>query len=87
MPECIQTRVSSYTDVGVFSNCDSVRLAIYDSTKSSILPLVHTKGDMASHRSTKLHLSVDRLGKELVAERSDLIVVVVEVTDDNGNVR
>lgn len=125
----------SDADVVVFSNCDSVRLAIYDGTKSWTLPVVHAKGHMPnapvvfkdvwnfweargysyvqknwqkvnlvaegliggkvvcthkrmpSRRSTKLRLSVDRLGKELVADGSDFIVVVAEVTDDNGNVR
>ena len=42
---------------------------------------------MPSRRSTKLRLYVDKLGKDLVADGSDFIVVVAEVTDDNGNVR
>jgi beta-galactosidase len=42
---------------------------------------------MPSRRSTKLRLYVDSLGKQLVANGSDFIVVVAEVTDDSGNVR
>ena len=42
---------------------------------------------MPSRRSTKLRLYADELGKKLVADGSDFIVVVAEVTDDNGNVR
>ncbi len=122
-------------DVVVFSNCDSVRLSIYDGTKSWIKPVVHAKGHMPnapvvfedvwdfwearsysytqknwqkvnlvaegivngkvvctekkmpSRRSTKLRLYVDTQGQPLVADGSDFIVVVAEVTDDNGNVR
>lgn len=125
----------SDADVVVFSNCDSVRLSIYDGTKSWTLPVVHAPGHlpnapvvfknvwnfwearsysyveknwqkvnlvaegvidgkvvctqkrMPSRRSTKLRLSVDKLGKELVADGSDFIVVVAEVTDDSGHVR
>jgi len=122
-------------DVVVFSNCDSVRLSMYDGTKSWIKPVVHRKGGMPnapvvfedvwdfweargysytqknwqkvnmvvegivdgkvvctvkkmpSRRSTKLRLYVDWQDKPLVADGSDFIVVVAEVTDDNGNVR
>lgn len=49
--------------------------------------VVCTEKKMPSRRSTKLRLYVDRLGKELVADGSDFIVVVAEVTDDSGNVR
>ena len=137
----------SDSDVVVFSNCDSVRLSIYDGAKSWTLPVNHTpkflKDDpdlaginrqyaqsvvfknvwnfweardysypkkawqkvnmvaegisdgrvvcsvkrMPSRRSTKLRLRIDSLGKPLVADGSDFIVVVAEVTDDNGNVR
>lgn len=42
---------------------------------------------MPSRRSTKLRLYVDQLGKPLVADGSDFVVVVAEVTDDSGNVR
>ena len=42
---------------------------------------------MPSRRSTKLRLYADEIGKQLVADGSDFIVVVCEVTDDNGNVR
>lgn len=125
----------SDNDVVVFSNCDSVRLSVYDGTKSWIMPVVHAEGHMPnapvifknvwdfweargysytqknwqkvnmlaegiidgkvvcstkkmpSRRSTKLRLSVDCQGEPLVADGSDFIVVVAEVTDDNGNVR
>ncbi|MDO5447820.1 MAG: glycoside hydrolase family 2 TIM barrel-domain containing protein [Prevotellaceae bacterium] len=49
--------------------------------------IVCTEKKMPSRRSTKLRLYVDSLGKELTADGSDFIVVVAEVTDDNGNVR
>ena len=42
---------------------------------------------MPSRRSTKLRLSIDSHNKPLVADGSDFVVVVAEVTDDNGNVR
>lgn len=125
----------SSKDVTVFSNCDSVRLSMYDGEKSWILPVIHRKGHMPnapvvfkdvwdfwkareysyfqknwkkvnmvvegiingkvvctvkkmpSRRSTKLRLRVDDNGKPLTANGSDFIVVIAEVTDDNGNVR
>ena len=42
---------------------------------------------MPSRRSTKLRLRVDDMGKPLVADGSDFVVVVCEVTDDLGHVR
>lgn len=42
---------------------------------------------MPSRRSTKLRLYADTMGKPLVADGSDFIVVVAEVTDDSGHVR
>ena len=42
---------------------------------------------MPSRRSTKLRLYVDEMGKKLVADGSDFVVVVCEVTDDLGHVR
>lgn len=133
----------SDSDVVVFSNCDSVRLSIYDGERSWTLPVRHTPKDcndaaintqfsapvifpnvwnfweardlsykqknwqkvnmvaegiiggkvvctdkkMPSRRSTRLRLYADELGRSLVADGSDFIVVVCEVTDDNGNVR
>jgi beta-galactosidase len=125
----------SDADVTMFSNCDSVRLSIYDGDKSWTLPVPHEVGHMKyppvtfknvwnfweareysylqknwqkvnmvaegiidgkvvcttkrmpSRRSTKLRLYVDTLGKQLVADGSDFVVVVAEVTDDSGNVR
>ena len=122
-------------DVVVFSNCDSVRLSIYDGTKTWTKPVVHAKGHlpnapvifedvwdfwearsysytqknwqkvnmvaegiingkvvctqkkMPSRRSTKLRLYADAQKINLVADGSDFIVIVAEVTDDNGNVR
>ena len=42
---------------------------------------------MPSRRSTKLRLYADEMGRPLVADGSDFIVVVAEVTDDEGHVR
>ena len=42
---------------------------------------------MPSRRATKLRLYADEMGKQLVADGSDFIVVVCEVTDDLGHVR
>jgi len=42
---------------------------------------------MPARRSTKLRLYADDMGRPLVADGSDFVVVVAEVTDDNGNVR
>lgn len=33
-------------DVVVFSNCDSVRLSVYDGTKTWTKPVVHAKGHL-----------------------------------------
>lgn len=49
--------------------------------------VVCTTKKMPSRRSTKLRLSIDRQGQELVANGSDFIVIIAEVTDDSGNVR
>ena len=49
--------------------------------------VVCTEEKMPSRRSTKLRLRVDDMGKPLVADGSDFIVVVCEVTDDLGHVR
>lgn len=124
----------SDSDVLVFSNCDSVRLSMYDGSKSWILPVIHkkdglpsvpvvfkdvwnfddarkysynkkwqsvnmlaegiingkvvtTERKMPSRRSTKIRLRADLQNKPLVADGSDFIVVIAEITDDNGNVR
>jgi beta-galactosidase len=147
----------SDADVTVFSNCDSVRLSIYDGEKSWTLPVkgvkdsklangtpdfaainanyhqpvtfknvwdfweardysytqknwqkVNMKAEgivdgkvvcedirMPSRRSTKLRLRLDRptqgigtlTDKPLVADGSDFVVVICEVTDDSGHVR
>lgn len=125
----------SEQDVVVFSNCDSVRLSIYNGAKTwtkavergdRTMPsppvvfedvwdfwearsysytnknwqavnmvaegiidgeVVCTTKRMPSRRSTKLRLSVDWENKPLVADGSDFVVVVAEVTDDSGNVR
>ena len=42
---------------------------------------------MPARRSTKLRLYADEMGRQLVADGSDFIVVVAEVTDDEGHVR
>ena len=49
--------------------------------------VVCTEEKMPSRRSTKLRLYADEMGKKLVADGSDFIVVVCEVTDDLGHVR
>ena len=49
--------------------------------------VVVTQKKMPSRRSTKLRLYVDDMGRQLTADGSDFIVVVAEVTDDNGNVK
>lgn len=125
----------SEKDVTVFSNCDSVRLTLFDGEHCWTLPVQHETGHapsqpvvfkdawdffearnwsytkrnwqqvkmvaegivngqvvcreekMPSRRSTKLQLRVDEMGHQLVANGSDFIVVVCEVTDDLGHVR
>lgn len=42
---------------------------------------------MPSRRSTRLRLSVDHEGIALVADGSDCVTLIAEVTDDNGNVK
>jgi beta-galactosidase len=42
---------------------------------------------MPARRSTKLRLSVDNEGQQLVADASDFLPVICEVVDDEGNVR
>ncbi len=49
--------------------------------------VVCSEKKMPSRRSTRLRLYADEMGRQLVADGSDFIVVVAEVTDDNGNVR
>lgn len=49
--------------------------------------VVCTAERMPSRRSTRLRLYADTMGRELVADGSDFIVVVAEVTDDSGHVR
>ncbi|MBR6263299.1 MAG: glycoside hydrolase family 2 [Prevotella sp.] len=49
--------------------------------------VVCSERKMPSRRSTHIRLYSDDMGKPLVADGSDFIVVVAEVTDDNGNVR
>ena len=118
----------SEKDVTIFSNCDSVRLSMYEGDHCWIQPVerglvvfkdawdffearnysytqrnwqnvkmvaegiingkvVCTTEKMPSRRSTKLRLYVDEMGKQLVADGSDFVVVVCEVTDDLGHVR
>ena len=146
----------SEPSVVVFSNCDSVRLSLYDGELSWVKPVLHEKvlpdqgsaevvslcgklqndavmpynapvifpdawdfwkarsysykgkswqkvnmtaegiingkvvathRRMPSRRSTKLRLYIDEREQALVADGSDFVVVVCEVTDDNGNVR
>lgn len=124
----------SGSDVVVFSNCDSVRLIVYE--KDTLVQKVENqpKGiphvpvrfkdvfdfwemreytyvqknweivsfvaegiidgqvvastkKMPSRRSTKLRLYADHEGTSLVADGSDFMTIVAEVTDDNGNVK
>ena len=118
----------SEKDVTIFSNCDSVRLTMYDGEHCWTQPVEHglvvfkdawdffearnwsytqrnwqnvkmvaegiingkvvcKEEKMPSRRSTKLRLRVDDMGKSLVADGSDFLVVVCEVTDDLGHVR
>lgn len=49
--------------------------------------IVVSEKKMPSRRSTRLRLYADEMGCKLTADGSDFIVVVAEVTDDNGNVR
>lgn len=49
--------------------------------------MVCSEKKMPSRRSTKIRLYADEMGKELTADGSDFIVVVAEITDDNGNVK
>jgi beta-galactosidase len=118
----------SEKDVTIFSDCDSVRLTMYDGEHCWTQPVEggmavfkdawdffearnwsYTKRNwqnvkivaegiidgqvvckvekMPSRRSTKLRLYVDEMGKNLVADGSDFVVVVCEVTDDLGHVR
>ena len=118
----------SEKDVTIFSNCDSVRLTMYDGEHCWTQPVEHglvifkdawdffearnwsytkknwqnvkmvaegivegkvvcTTEKMPSRRSTKLRLYADDMGKPLVADGSDFIVIVCEVTDDLGHVR
>lgn len=49
--------------------------------------VVTTHKRMPSRRSTKLRMYVDERDRQLVADGSDFVVVVCEVTDDSGNVR
>ncbi len=49
--------------------------------------VVCTVEKMPSRRSTKIRLVADEMGRQLVADGSDFVVVVAEITDDNGNVR
>ena len=49
--------------------------------------VVCTEKKMPSRRSTKIRLYADTMGRQLTADGSDFIVVVAEITDDNGNVK
>ena len=49
--------------------------------------VVCSEKKMPSRRSTKIRLYADGMGRQLTADGSDFIVVVAEITDDNGNVK
>ena len=75
-----QARNHSYTQ----RNWQSVSLLAEGIINGKV---VCTEKKMPSRRSTKLRLYADEMGKKLVADGNDFIVVVAEVTDDNGNIR
>lgn len=124
----------SNADVTVFSNCDEVRLIVYEKDTLQLkvpreefgMPnppvtfkdvynfnemrkysyneknwkqvslvaegiidgkVVCSTKKMPSRRSTKLKLSIDNEGQKLIADGSDFITLICEVTDDEGNVR
>lgn len=49
--------------------------------------VVCTTKKMPARRSTKLRLSIDNANQQLIANGSDFIPLICEVTDDEGNVR
>lgn len=49
--------------------------------------VVCSEKKMPSRRSTKIRLTLDSHKQSLIADGSDFIVVIAEITDDNGNVR
>ena len=49
--------------------------------------VVCSEKKMPSRRRTKIRLYADEMGRKLTADGSDFIVVVAEITDDNGNVK
>ena len=49
--------------------------------------VVCTEVRRPSRRSTKIRLTLDHPAQPLLADGSDLVVVIAEITDDNGNVR
>lgn len=49
--------------------------------------VVCTEVRRPSRRSTKIRLTIDHPAQPLLADGSDLAVVIAEITDDNGNVR
>jgi beta-galactosidase len=124
----------SSPDVTVFTNCDEVRLIVYerdtlvqkapkadwqlphppvtfknvfDFNTMRIIPYREKKWQqvsfvaeglidgkvvcsvkkMPARRSNKLRLTMDNEGQKLIADGSDFIPVICEVTDDDGNVR
>ena len=87
-------------DVVVFSNCDSIRLSIYDGTKTWTKPVVHAKGHMPNapvifenvwdfwEARGYSYTQKNWQKVNMVAEGIiDGKVVCAEVTDDSGNVR
>ena len=49
--------------------------------------VVCSEKNMPSRRSTKIRLTVDAKGQSLIADGSDFVIVIAEITDDSGNVR
>jgi beta-galactosidase len=75
-----QARSLSYTQ----RNWQAVKLVAEGIVNGQV---VCREEKMPARRSTKLRLYADEMGKKLVADGSDFIVVVAEVTDDLGHVR
>ena len=75
-----QARTLSYTQ----RNWQEVKLVAEGIVDGQV---VCREEKMPSRRSTKLRLYADEMGRKLVADGSDFIVVVAEVTDDLGHVR
>ena len=77
-------------DVVIFSNCDSVRLSIYDGTKSWTKPVIHAKGHIGfkknvnvSYKKLEVRVSAETLNGISVAGSGDIFLKNGLQTDDN----